>query len=475
MTRRGSLIRRVVVSMLFLTSAVGLIAAAAGSVTLHREINEAMDGAMQESARRLLPIVIDDLFTKDLTAAPRRLAEGVSGEADNRLIFQVRDKDGRLLLHSHDAPATPLTDTLEQGFSENKGWRIYTEPAISKTIFVQVAEAIAQRHEEMYEAGIGFLLPIVALTPVSALLAWAVLARFLRPVGRLRAAISERHGDNLDPIRTHDLPVELASIARSVNKLMRRLGLALEAEKEFTANAAHELRTPIAGALAQADRLLIEASDEATRRRARQIKAALSDLANLSEKLMQLARADSGLAESDTPADLMRIAALVVREFQHLGEGGERAVLSGPASGPMVSIDPDALAIVIRNLVENGLRHGAAGSPVTIAVSDDAALRVANEGPIVAREELGKLARRFLRGSTQADGSGLGLAIVAKIVQQAGGTLVLNSPASGKPDGFEAIVRFRPASQATVAEPFSTTGTERVDPKSTRTSLTGFD
>lgn len=453
MTRRGSLTRRLVISMFVLTSAFGLIAAAAGSVTLHREINEAMDGAMQEAARRLLPIVIDDLFSKDLTAAPRRLAEGVSGEADDRLTFQVRDRAGRLLLRSHDAPDAPLTDVLDQGFSENEGWRIYTEPAISKTIFVQVAESAAQRNEEMFEAAVGFLLPILVLTPLSALLAWAMLARFLRPVGQLRGDISERHGENLEPIRTHNLPVELASIAKSVNKLMRRLRMALEAEKEFTANAAHELRTPIAGALAQADRLLIETSDEATRKRARQIKTALRDLANLSEKLMQLARADSGLAESDRPCDLMRVAALVVTDLQHLGEGGERIVLSGPASGPMVSIDPDALAIVIRNLVENALRHGSAEKPVTVAVQGEAVLRVVNEGPVVPQEEVSALIKRFHRGSTHADGSGLGLAIVARIVQQAGGSLALNSPAPGRQDGFEAVVRFRPASRMTTAKP----------------------
>ncbi|TIQ38511.1 MAG: sensor histidine kinase [Mesorhizobium sp.] len=443
MTRRGSLTRRLVISMFVLTSAFGLIAAAAGSVTLHREINEAMDGALREAARRLVPIVIDDLFSKDTTGASRQLAEGVSGEADDRLIFQVRDKGGRVLLRSYNAPDAALTDSLEQGFSENKGWRIYTEPAISKTIFVQVAESTAQHNEEIFEAALGFLVPIVALTPVSALLAWAMLVRFLRPVGQLRGDISERHGDNLEPIRTHTLPVELASIAGSVNRLMRRLRMALEAEKEFTANAAHELRTPIAGALAQAERLLIEASSEPTRRRARQINTALRDLANLSEKLMQLARADSGLAESDTPSDLMGIAALVVGDFRHLGEGGERIALSGPASGPMVAIDPDALAIVIRNLIENALRHGSAGGPVTVAFQAEAALRVINEGPVVPRKELGGLIRRFHRGSTHADGSGLGLAIVARIVQQAGGALVLNSPASGRQDGFEAIVKFR--------------------------------
>lgn len=258
-----SLAGRVVVSLILLTVAFGLVAAGTGSITLHREINEAMDSSMQESARRLLPLVIDDLFGREPSQSPRRLAEAVSDDDGGRLIFQVRDAGGRVLIHSYDAPAEPLTAELVQGFSEASGWRIYTEPAVSGTVFIQVAELDARRNEETLEAATGFLIPMVILIPLSALVAWLTLARFLRPIATLRGEISARHGDNLAPIRTDDLPSELAAIAKSVNSLMRRLNMALDAEKEFTANAAHELRTPIAGALAQTERLIAEASDEA--------------------------------------------------------------------------------------------------------------------------------------------------------------------------------------------------------------------
>ncbi|TJW15512.1 MAG: HAMP domain-containing protein [Mesorhizobium sp.] len=440
-----SLVGRLVASLILVTVAFGLIAAATGSFTLHREINEAMDSAMQEAARRLLPLVIDDLFERETSQSPRRLAEAVSEDDGGRLIFQVRNGDGRVLMHSYNAPAEPLTAKLVQGFSEEAGRRIYTEPAISGSVFVQVAELDARRNEETFEAATGFLVPISVLMPLSAIVAWLILARSLRPIATLRSEISARHGDNLAPIRTEELPSELAAIAKSVNSLMRRLHLALDAEKEFTANAAHELRTPIAGALAQTERMIAEAADEAGKKRPRQIKAALSDLASLSEKLMQLARADAGMAAAGKPADLAAVAALVVADFEQHGESRGRLRLKAPAKSTVqAAIDTDALAIVLRNLIENALRHGAESGQVVVRISDDARLSVVNEGLVIPAHSLNGLVKRFERGATRADGSGLGLAIVTRILQQTGAKLVLNSPASGRQDGFEAVVQFPP-------------------------------
>jgi len=443
MSWRFSLVGRLVASLILVTVAFGIVAAATGSFTLHREINEAMDRSMQEAARRLLPLVVDDLFGRETAQSPRELAEAVSEEEGQRLIYQVRDSQGRVVLNSHGAPATPLTAGLMRGFSEEAGWRVYTEPAISGTLFIQIAESDQRRNEETLEAAAGFLIPMIALIPLSAILAWLTLTRFMRPIGRLRAEISARDGDNLTAIDTEHLPVELAAIAKSVNRLMRRLHMAMEAEKEFTANAAHELRTPIAGALAQAERMIAEATDDAGKRRPRQIKAALVSLSNLSEKLMQLARADAGIAAGKT-ADLPAVIALVVADLEQHAENRSRLSLEMPSNGTMeVAIDPDALAIVARNLIENALRHGAEGRTVVIRVDDSGGMSVINEGPVVPAPD--KLLRRFERGATPADGSGLGLAIVGKILQQTGATLRLNSPASDRKDGFEAAIRFASA------------------------------
>ncbi|MEI9420875.1 sensor histidine kinase N-terminal domain-containing protein [Mesorhizobium sp. Cs1299R1N1] len=170
---------RLVASLILVTVAVGLVAAGTGSITLHREINEAMDSSMQEAARRLLPVVIDDLFGRETSQSPRKLGEAVPDDDGGRMVFQVRDGAGHVLMHSYGAPAEPLTIKLAQGFSEEAGWRVYTEPAVSGTVFVQVAELDTRRNEETFEAAIGFLIPMVILIPLSALVAWLTLGALL--------------------------------------------------------------------------------------------------------------------------------------------------------------------------------------------------------------------------------------------------------------------------------------------------------
>ena len=441
MTRRGSLVRRLVMSLLAVTVVFSMIAAAAGGFTIHRELNESMDASLKQVARRLLPVVIDDLFKLE-TPQTIDLPDGLSEEDDVAFVYQVRDAAGKILLHSHDAPAKPLTAVPTKGFVELDGWHIYTEAAVSDSIFIQVAQTETHRDEEIFEAALGFVLPILILMPVSALVAWLVLARFLKPVDALRDDIGRRRGDFLDAIPTDDLPDELASIAASVNSLMSRLRSALESEKEFAANAAHELRTPLAAALAQVERLILEAPNEAQRHRGQQIRAALSGLHTLSEKLLQLARADAGIAIAGPPLDLGQIARLVVDEFEQRSDSRGRVKLYIDPAAAKAAIDADALAILYRNLLENGLRHGASGQPVVLTVGPGARISVANQGPVVPEDALAALTRRFERGATKSNGAGLGLAIVSKIVSQVGGSLILASPASGRNDGFEAIITF---------------------------------
>lgn len=441
MMARGSLVRQVVLSLLMVTILLGLVATGAGLATINRELNESMDAAMRQVARRLLPLVVDDLFRQDAPETAIRLPDSLSDEDGEPLVYQVRDGSGRVLLRSHDAPEAPLTATLEEGFAQTKGWRVYTEPSVNDSIFVQVAEANETREEETLEAALGFLLPIAALTPLVAWFAWRVLVRALRPVEDLRGEIDERRGDHLEPIETAGLPVELSSIAGSVNALLARLNTAIEAEREFTANAAHELRTPLAGALAQADRLISEAGDDAARHRGRQVKAALNHLARLSEKLLQLARADAGTAVNGAPVEIGGLAALVIADIERQQNARGCIVLRRGHGPAMVGVDPDAFSILLRNLLENALLHGERGGTLEVTVLPDR-LTVANDGPVVAPERLSKLTRRFERGGAEVEGTGLGLAIVERIAGQLGGRLDLVSPRTGHDGGFEARVSF---------------------------------
>jgi two-component system OmpR family sensor kinase len=198
------------------------------------------------------------------------------------------------------------------------------------------------------------------------------------------------------------------------------------------------LRTPIAAALAQTQRLIAELPSAALQERARKMEAALHALSRLSEKLMQLARAEDGRVLADTPQDLRPVVSLVVDDCRR-AQGV--IALDLPAQPVRSRIDPDAFAIVVRNLVENALKYGAPEQAVTVSLSADGSFTVANRGPVVRGDLLERLTTPFERGTALAHGSGLGLAIVEAIANAAGATLTLRSPAPGWPDGFQAEVK----------------------------------
>ncbi|MCB1407173.1 MAG: HAMP domain-containing histidine kinase, partial [Rhodobacteraceae bacterium] len=213
-----------------------------------------------------------------------------------------------------------------------------------------------------------------------------------------------------------------------------------EAERSFAANAAHELRTPLAGAIAQAQRLRSETRDPAAKARAEEIEVTLKRLTRLSERLMQLARAEGGRLRTDQSTDLGAIARIVVDDIERTGAGG-RIVLTLPQAAVLSDLDPDAFGILCRNLVENALRHGDQTAPVEVTLTADGRLTVANEGLVVPRAALDRLTTRFERAHASTDGSGLGLAIVAAIADRIESPLLLESPRPGASSGFQASIK----------------------------------
>jgi len=216
----------------------------------------------------------------------------------------------------------------------------------------------------------------------------------------------------------------------------------LESERAFAANSAHELRTPVAAALAQTQRLAVELQGLPQLARSEQIAATLRRLGDLVEKLLQLARAEAGIALSRDAVDVMPALRLVIEEIARRGDVGARLQFDdGGRRRLVLRIDVDAFAIALRNLVDNALHHGAAGGKVIVAIDREGALHVINDGPVVPPDRLATLTRRFERAAAAVPGAGLGLAIVETIVAQSGGTLELRSPASGRAAGFEAVLR----------------------------------
>ena len=200
------------------------------------------------------------------------------------------------------------------------------------------------------------------------------------------------------------------------------------------------MRTPIAAALAQAQRLIAETPPDASRERAVAIASALRRLARLSEKLLQLAKAEGGGLIAAEPGPLAPVLRLVAQEAERDLEidGRLELVIEDEA---VTRLDPDAFAVLARNLIENAVKHGDPEQPIFASLSRRGFV-VANDGPAVAPETLRVLVRPFERGPTRAGGSGLGLAIASAICRGAGLTLELQSPRPGGSKGFCANVHF---------------------------------
>lgn len=436
MLRTASMTRRLAIALTSVVAIFWMVALGLGVFVMQDEFSEIFDSGVQETAERLLHIVADDISTKPGDAAAKTIvAPALNAQY---LTYQVRDGSGKVLFH--DGAPEPYSVPLAIGFSQTGTHRIYTAGTADGSLYVQVADALEHRTEALMEGGLALLLPLLILIPGSVVAIIMVVRSTLSPVGRLRDEILTKDSGNMAPIEEGALPRELRAIARSVNLLLARLKAALEAEREFTSNSAHELRTPIAGALAQTQRLLNEVPP-AFRQRTGQIERALLHLGRLAEKLLQMSRAEAGIGISGERTDLLPVLTVVMEDMERSALGASRlnvhlakdTVLERP-------IRADAIAIVLRNLLENALIHSPRGSQVDVHV-DANGIRVTNDSAVIDQDALASLTKRFTRGPTEASGSGLGLAIVQRLVDQMHGKLLIASPARGMKRGFEVEVR----------------------------------
>lgn len=432
----GSLQGRLALALGLGLTVLWLTTALVTATLLRAEMDKVFDSTLEETAQRILPLVVLDIISREEEGIDQRIA--TLREHEEFFTYIVRDNQGRVLLRSHAAQDADFPPFEGMGFRQTATHRLYYDAALQGTITIAMAEPLSHRAEVAREVLAGLALPLIVVLPFGLFGVFWIVRRSLRPVRRFSRAVASRGARDLSSVAADSLPGEIKPVAEAVNDLLDRLGRTLEAERSFTANAAHELRTPVAAALAQTQRLMAETSDANAAGRAAEIEVALKRLTRLSEKLMQLARAEGGRLRRETKSDLRPVLSMVLSEFD--AAAGplriERKISSEPA---LSDLDPDAFAIVVRNLIENALRHGSGETPVQVQLTSGGALHVINDGPPVAPETMAHLVSRFERGQTATKGSGLGLAIVQAIADGAQTDLTLYSPAQGRTNGFEAV------------------------------------
>jgi two-component system OmpR family sensor kinase len=411
---------------------------------LNHEIEENFDAELAESAHRMFDVA---MFQLQRAAPGAAAGQPVIADEplfpDAPLVYQIADAQGNVLLRSRQAPAQVLAAPLAPGFHDTKEWRLHVVRHPRQALFFLLADPLSERNHEWRET---LLVLLVAAVIALAALAWAlpgVATRELKVLERLQRQIGERGGGDLRPLALAGLPAELQAVGEDVNLLLERLDQALDVERALAANAAHELRTPLATA-----RLRLQTALEHGLHRA-DVQAAVDALQTLShrtEKLLQLSRAESSAPLARHPVDLARLATTVAQEFWQEERAADRLDLTtaGEAGAPMALGDFDALAIALRNLVENALNY-APRSPVEIVVGPGPVLAVRDHGPGVGPDRLQTLQQRHVRQSADRAGYGLGLSIVATIAHKHDARLTLTSPLEGRSSGFEARLVLQPA------------------------------
>src|SRR6202047_3005792 len=412
----------------------------AGMLTVF-EINERLDNAIEEVAQRLLPATYNAVQQPQ---ALQQMARQLVATADPKaLAYQIIAPTGEIVMRSDNAPEIPFQVPRQTGFHDTSRYRVYAQPAAADGYFIEVAEPAVHRSEALWRA-VGLSVgPLLLFLPLSwFLIRWAVF-RSMSSLDRLRWEIGRRDGSNLSLIPDMGLPTELAPILAAVNRRLERLGRARAAERQFAANSAHELRTPIAAVLAQMQLLSAQLAGAQHAERAARIVNQIKGLGSLAEKLLQLSRTGAGVGMQQDPVDMLTVLQVLVDEFRRREDVGDRLVVTAEDRDEfIVQGELDILGITLRNLIENAIRYGAPDEPIEIVIERGRQIRLLNGGAVISSETLEALKRPFVRGSWVGAGRGLGLPFVDSVMKQIGGSLTLISPVMGRGSGFEARLVF---------------------------------
>jgi len=413
-----------------------------------QEAGEMFDARLVQSSRVLLNLVDEPL--SDLTEHPGQpivlhgwhgQAQGV-GEAlafkdghayENKLAFQVWDAREHLLLRSDSAPETKLAP-LSTGYSDaminGEQWRVFTLRSPPGRWF-QSAERADIRQELAEDIAIGTLLPLLLALPLMALAIWATVIWAMRPLSRVSDEIGERDPERMTPLDTGNLPLETHGLVRAVNGLLHRLDAALARERQFIADAAHELRTPISALKVHASNAR-EAVDVSERHASQEhLDQSIARVERLVAQLLSLKRAEmTSRTPLETHVDLGALVRMEIDEIRPLSLQ-KRQTIRLQLADTQVLGDELELGPLVRNLLENAIRYTPDDGTIMVSTSvesDWARLEIEDSGPGIPEESRDRVFDRFHRiVGSGVEGSGLGLSIVRKIIDDHGGRITLGT------------------------------------------------
>jgi two-component system sensor histidine kinase TctE len=429
------------------------------------------DRALEFNLQALTQFVVskDNGVSFNLTPQARDL---LRADDSDLVYYQVLDPKQGVISGETDFPLPPDNDTPEPGRVMLRddvvrgdevrvayAW-LSRHPGAQRLVLMQVAETKGKRSTLATEIIKGVMVPQFIILPLAVLLVWMALVRGIRPLNDLEQKIRARKPDDLSPIEESYIPQEVAPLVSSINDLLTRLKASLTTQKRFLADAAHQLKTPLAGLRMQAELAQRESNPQDIRGSLQQIARASTRATHTVNQLLALARAETtGRTLPSARIDLARLVMGVVRDsVPRALEHGIDLGYEGPDEIPencLMDGNPTLLQEMTRNLVDNAINYSGRGGVVTARVLLDRfsgviILQVEDNGPGIPENERELVLQPFYRAlGTNVDGSGLGLAIVHEIAQQHGATVLMDDahPEAGH-RGLLASIRFAPTRQA---------------------------
>ena len=440
----------------YLLAAITIAALAQASIAYRTALHDAdqiFDYHMQQMALSLrsgTPLSNTEAQQRIAAQAAEGGAQAAGGDNDD-MVVQMWSPDGVQVFHSVSRAKLPQRAVL--GFSNVKSngttYRVFSIQTANQT--VQVAQDLAVRRNMAGNLALRTLGPIAVMMPILMLVVWWVVSGSLEPVARVRSQVASRQADDLSPVSDNGLPDEVRPLVQELNLLFGRVKPAFDAQQTFVADAAHELRTPLAALRLQAQSLDRAESPEARKLAVSRLTAGIDRATRLVEQLLVLARQEATAAggAATRPVDLAELARRTVADLAGVAAAKGVDVGVQQADAAQVEGQPDALQILLRNLVDNAIKYTPSGGTADISVKNEVVeglaqvtVTVEDSGPGIPAEERERVFDRFYRvAGSEAAGSGLGLAIIKAIAERHGASLALGQ--SARLGGLAATVTFK--------------------------------
>jgi two-component system OmpR family sensor kinase len=410
-----SLRKTITVRAMAMLAIVGIVAGASTFALVSNEMNKFLDAQLQEIA---------------VNVGPGNRSEAgplLHSEDEDQLVVRIWDRSGEIVHRS--GPEIDIPWEAKPGLSNltvtGRDWRVYRWSYASQD--VQVAQAWSARHEIALHAATGAALPLLLAAPVAWLVIGWSINHTMRGLRRLSVDIGRRSLDAREPLRLVGVPEEVAPLIAAIDRLVARHQDALEAQRRFVADSAHELRTPLAALQIQTENLISGDLTDQSRELADELRGGVRRASHLASQLLEMTKTEGASLRHRQEVDLQALVTSLLADFYPLAEEKNVQLAMTTNGFSCVEGDPEAIRKILAILLDNAITYSKSDGSVELSIvktNDVCAVEVVDEGPGIAEDAMPFIYDRFFRAAPQEiEGTGLGLAIARSTAEREGITL----------------------------------------------------